>query len=56
MIMRQIYFKLLKGVIVLLLIISALLTPPDIFSQLMITVPAYLIFEISLLCILKKYL
>jgi sec-independent protein translocase protein TatC len=29
--------------------LSALLTPPDVFSQLMMAVPSYLLFELSLL-------
>ncbi len=36
-------------VVVVLLIISAILTPPDIISQLMLFIPAYLLFEFGLL-------
>jgi sec-independent protein translocase protein TatC len=36
-------------VVVLLLILSALLTPPDIISQLILSVPTYLLFEAGLL-------
>ncbi len=36
-------------VIVLVLIVAALLTPPDIVSQLMLGVPTYLLFELGLL-------
>jgi sec-independent protein translocase protein TatC len=35
-------------VFISILIVSALLTPPDVFSQCMIGIPAYAIFEISL--------
>ncbi|WDE96613.1 twin-arginine translocase subunit TatC [Lentisphaera profundi] len=35
-------------VFISILVVSALLTPPDIFSQCMIGIPAYVIFEISL--------
>lgn len=36
-------------VLIAILTLSALLTPPDIFSQLMMAVPTYLLFELSLL-------
>ncbi len=36
-------------IIVLVLILAAVLTPPDIVSQIMLAVPSYLMFEISLL-------
>jgi sec-independent protein translocase protein TatC len=36
-------------VLVIILTLSAILTPPDVLSQIMMTVPAYLLFEISLL-------
>jgi len=36
-------------VVVVLLMMSAILTPPDVISQLMMGVPSYLLFEISLL-------
>lgn len=43
-----------KHIFVVLLIVAAVLTPgPDVFSQLVLTLPAYLLFEISLL--LVKY-
>ncbi len=35
-------------VFISILVVSALLTPPDVFSQCMIGIPAYLIFEVSL--------
>ncbi|MDD5699389.1 MAG: twin-arginine translocase subunit TatC [Victivallaceae bacterium] len=42
--------KKLRGVILIVIFaLAALLTPPDIFSQLMMAVPAYLLFELSLL-------
>jgi len=36
-------------VLVVILIVSAVLTPPDVVSQLMMTLPAYLLFEAGLL-------
>ncbi len=36
-------------VLVAILTISALLTPPDVFSQFMMAIPTYMLFEISLL-------
>ena len=41
-------------VIAAILIIAGILTPPDIISQLMLGVPAYMLFETGLLCA-KKY-
>ncbi len=41
--------KLRAIVLIIILTLSALLTPPDIFSQLMMAVPTYLLFELSLL-------
>jgi Sec-independent protein secretion pathway component TatC len=35
-------------VIVFILIISAILTPPDVLSQILLTIPTYLLFEIGL--------
>ncbi len=43
-------------VVVGLLIISAVLTPPDIISQIMLAVPTYLLFESGLFCAKYKYL
>lgn len=37
-------------VIVILLIIAAILTPPDVLSQVLLFTPTYLLFEIGLLC------
>ncbi len=45
-------------VFVIILIVAALLTPPDILSQIMLTIPTYLLFEIGLYCggrIKKEY-
>ena len=36
-------------VLIVILVLSALLTPPDIFSQVMMAIPTYLLFEISLI-------
>ena len=43
-----------RYVIVLLLIISALFTPPDIISQIMLFTPAYMLFETGLILSRKK--
>uniref|UniRef100_UPI0040566260 twin-arginine translocase subunit TatC n=1 Tax=Alistipes sp. TaxID=1872444 RepID=UPI0040566260 len=42
-----------KFAIVVILIISALITPPDVFTLILMTIPLYLLYEISIL-ILKK--
>lgn len=45
-----------KHVLVGILVVAAVLTPgPDIFSQLMLSLPAYLLFEISLLIARRIY-
>jgi len=36
-------------ILIIILVLSALLTPPDIFSQIMMAVPTYLLFELSLI-------
>ena len=41
-------------VIVLILILAAIFTPPDIVSQLMLAIPTYLLFELGLLFARKK--
>ncbi|MDD5598477.1 MAG: twin-arginine translocase subunit TatC, partial [Victivallaceae bacterium] len=41
--------KLRPLVMIVILTLSALLTPPDVFSQLLMAVPTYLLFELSLL-------
>ncbi len=38
-------------IVVGLLIISAVLTPPDVISQLMLALPTYLLFEAGLICV-----
>ncbi|AWM79895.1 twin-arginine translocase subunit TatC [Gammaproteobacteria bacterium ESL0073] len=37
-------------VIVIILILAAILTPPDVVSQLMLGIPTYLLFEVGLFC------
>ena len=37
-----------RHAIVVILIIAAVITPPDVFSQLLVTLPLYLLFEISI--------
>ena len=41
--------KLRPLVLIVIFTLAALLTPPDIFSQLMMAIPTYLLFELSLL-------
>jgi sec-independent protein translocase protein TatC len=38
-----------KHAIVIILIVAAIITPPDVLSQVLITLPLYLLFEISIL-------
>lgn len=40
--------KYRKHALVLILIISAIITPPDVFSQIVVTIPVYLLYEISI--------
>lgn len=37
-----------KYIIVIILVIAAIITPPDIFSQVMVTIPLYALYEISI--------
>ena len=37
-------------VLVIILILAAVLTPPDVISQLMLGIPTYILFELTLLC------
>jgi len=41
-----------KHTLLLVLIISALLTPPDVFSQLMMTVPLMLLYELGIILVM----
>ena len=41
--------KMRKYVFISLIIFAALITPPDVFSLIIVTVPLFLLFEISLL-------
>jgi len=34
---------------VIILIVAAIITPPDVFSQMMVTIPLYSLYEISIL-------
>ena len=42
--------KIRPYVIVIIFVISAILTPPDIVSQVAMALPSWILFEISLLC------
>ena len=41
--------KYRKHAIVVILILAAIITPPDVISQVIVTIPIYLLFEISVL-------
>lgn len=41
--------KYRKHALVVILILSAIITPPDVFSQIVVTIPVYLLYEISIL-------
>jgi sec-independent protein translocase protein TatC len=41
--------KYRKHAIVVILILAAVITPPDVISQVIVTIPIYLLFEISIL-------
>lgn len=41
--------KYRKHALVFILILSAIITPPDVFSQIVVTIPVYLLYEISIL-------
>ena len=41
--------KYRKHAIVLILVLAAVITPPDLISQIIVTIPIYLLFEISIL-------
>ena len=45
--------KYRKHALVVILILSALITPPDVISQLLVTIPIYLLFELGVLVTLK---
>jgi sec-independent protein translocase protein TatC len=38
-----------KYAFVIILILAAIITPPDVFSQIMVTIPLYSLYEISIL-------
>lgn len=40
--------KYRKHAAIIILVIAGIITPPDIFSQIMVTIPMYLLFEISI--------
>ena len=41
--------KYRKHAVVVILILAAIITPPDVISQVIVTIPIYLLFEISVL-------
>ncbi|MFH2141172.1 MAG: twin-arginine translocase subunit TatC [Bacteroidota bacterium] len=47
--------KYRKHAIVLLFIISAIITPPDVFSQILVAIPLYLLFELSIIISKRVY-
>ncbi|HTJ50214.1 MAG TPA: twin-arginine translocase subunit TatC [Cyclobacteriaceae bacterium] len=44
-----------KHAVVVILVIAAIITPPDVLSQVLITIPLYLLFEISILISANVY-
>ena len=44
----EIMRKYRKHAIVLILILSAIITPPDIFSQILVSIPVLLLYELSI--------
>ena len=40
--------KYRKHAIIIILIVAGIITPPDIFSQIMVSIPMYLLFEVSI--------
>jgi sec-independent protein translocase protein TatC len=48
-------FKYLNHAIVIILILAAVITPPDVISQIIVTIPIYLLFEISILVAKRVY-
>jgi len=40
--------KYRKHALIIILIVSGIITPPDIFSQIMVSIPMYLLFEVSI--------
>jgi len=51
---RESLLKARPYLIVLFLIIGMLLTPPDVFSQLFLAIPMWILFEIGILLAKKK--
>ena len=47
---RELVLKMRRYAIVFIVIIAAILTPPDVVSQILLAVPMWLLFEISILC------
>jgi sec-independent protein translocase protein TatC len=41
--------KYRRHAVIIILLVAAIITPPDIFSQIMVTIPMYALFEISIL-------
>lgn len=40
--------KYRKHAFMLILILAALITPPDVFTQILVTLPLYLLYEVSI--------
>jgi sec-independent protein translocase protein TatC len=40
--------KYRKHALIVILLVAGIITPPDIFSQIMVTIPMYLLFEVSI--------
>lgn len=50
---RDLMFKMRRYAIVLIVLVAAILTPPDVVSQILLAVPMWLLFEISILFMRK---
>ena len=50
---RQSVFKMRSYAIILIVIVAAILTPPDIVSQVLLAVPMWLLYEVSILFMRK---
>ena len=50
---RELVLKMRRYAIVFIVIIAAILTPPDVVSQILLAVPMWLLFEISILFMRK---
>jgi len=43
--------KYRRHALILILIIAAVITPPDVFTQILVTMPMYALYEVSILIV-----